>query len=218
MGGIFLNTIERKELKGELKYKDTVILTYQIQYPEITSSPYESGRKVFNQYNRQRALLLENRVKTQLYQDAKDLYDYNTANGYPVMVYEIVSQFTLTYQQGSIISLYNDQYEFTGGAHGNTIQTSQTWDLSLCQMLPLSYFYPDNPYYLLDILQVIYAEIKRQNESGENQYFENYCELVLETFRFENYYLTHTAIAIYFQQYDIAPYSSGIPVFFIPYP
>ena len=98
-----MNTIERKELKGELKYKDTVILTYQIQYPEITSSPYESGRKVFNQYNRQRALLLENRVKTQLYQDAKDLYDYNTANGYPVMVYEIVSQFTLTYQQGSII-------------------------------------------------------------------------------------------------------------------
>lgn len=92
-----MNTIERKELKGELKYKDTVILTYQIQYPEITSSPYESGRKVFNQYNRQRALLLENRVKTQLYQDAKDLYDYNTANGYPVMVYEIVSQFTLTY-------------------------------------------------------------------------------------------------------------------------
>lgn len=49
----------------------------------------------------------------------------------------------------------------------------------------------------------------------KNKYFENYCELVLETFRLENYYIIPNGIVIYFQQYDIAPYSSGIPIFYI---
>lgn len=95
------------------------------------------------------------------------------------------------------------------GAHGNTIRSSQNWNLRTGRQLPLSYFYPNNPNYVLDILRSIIAQIK---ENPEN-YFDNYCELVLETFNLESFYVTPESIAIYFQQYDIAPYSTGIPVF-----
>ncbi|MFU2363539.1 MAG: RsiV family protein, partial [Clostridiales bacterium] len=37
----------------------------------------------------------------------------------------------------------------------------------------------------------------------------------METINFDSYYLTPKGIVIYFQQYDIAPYSSGLPEFLI---
>lgn len=212
-----MNKIEKRELKGELKYKDTVVLTYKIEYPEMISSNYEFGKNVFNRYNKENAIKLEKHVINELYKEAVELYDYNTSHGYPVMIYEILLEYHITYNEDFIISLYYDQYEFTGGAHGNTVRISQNWDLRLGKRIALSYFYPNNPYYVIDILKNINNQIKEQIQAGSNYYFDNYCELVLETFRLENYYLTPNSIAIFFQQYDIAPYSSGIPVFYLPY-
>ncbi len=212
-----MSEIKNVELKNELKYKDTVILTYKIQYPKITSSSCEFGIDIFNKFNENKALELEQYVNTTLFKEAKDVYDYNKLNGYPIMVFEVILEYNITYNKDCIISLYYDQYEFTGGAHGNTIRTSQNWDLQNGCQIPLSYFYPNNSYYIIDILKNINSQIKEQIQSGSNQYFDNYCELVLETFNLESYYLTPNAIAIYFQQYDIAPYSSGIPVFYLMY-
>ena len=102
-----------------------------------------------------------------------------------------------------------------GGAHGNTIRTSQTWDLQFGRMLNLSYFYQNNPNYIIDILKNINKQIAKQEKNNPGIYFDNYCQLVLETFNPENFYLTKDGIVIYFQQYDIAPYSSGIREFLI---
>lgn len=211
-----MNQIEKKIIKGELKYKNTVILTYKIEYPQMIFSKYTRGKEIFNNYNKKKAFELEQYVKTDLYENAKEVYEYNKANGYTVMVYEVISEYHITYNEGFIVSLYQDEYQFTGGAHGNTIRTSQNWNLKEASIMPLSYFFPNNPYYIIDILKEINNQIKTQIEEGTNQYFENYCELVLETFNLNSYYITQKAIiAIYFQQYDIAPYSSGIPVFLI---
>ena len=212
-----MNKIEKRELKDELKYEGTVVLTYRIEYPEIVSSDYKYGKDVFNNYNKDKALTYENYVKNQLYRNAIELYKYNSENGYPIMVYEIVTEYEVTYNEDAILSLYFDQYEFSGGAHGNTIRTSQTWDLASCIILPLYYFYPNNPYFILEILKSIIEQIRIEIQEGVNQYFDDYCGLVIESFNPESYYLTKDSIAIYFQQYDIAPYSSGIPVFNIPY-
>lgn len=212
-----MNKIKTIELKNELKYNDTVILTYKIQYPKITSSSCKFGIDTFNKFNENKAIELEQYVNTTLFKEAKEVYDYNKLHGYPIMVFEVILEYNVTYNEGCIVSLYYDQYEFTGGAHGNTIRTSQNWDLQNGYQIPLSYFYPNNPYYIIDILKNINSQIKEQILSGSNQYFDNYCELVLETFNLESYYLTPNAIAVYFQQYDIAPYSSGIPVFYLMY-
>ena len=212
-----MNKIENRILKGELKYKNTVVLTYEIEYPEIVSSDYECGKKAFNRYNKEKALYLRELIFNELYKEASKLYDYNTSNGYPVMIYEIILQYNITYNKDFLISLYYDQYEFRGGAHGNTTRTSQTWNLQIGKRLALSYFCPNNPYYIINILKNINNQIKQQIDEGSNYYFDNYCELVLESFRLENYYLIESkkCLAIFFQQYDIAPYSSGIPVFYI---
>lgn len=208
-----MNKIFTKMLSDELKYNGTTILRYKIEYPEIRFSLTTQGEYAFNLYNKKKALELEKYCKEELYKQAIEVYKYNLENGYPIMVFEVVLAYTITYNQESIISLFYDQYTFTGGAHGNTVRTSQTWDLIKAKLIPLSYFFNNNPYFILDILKDINKQISEQIKNGENQYFDNYCELVLQTFNPANYYLYPDYIEVYFQQYDIAPYSSGIPTF-----
>ena len=80
-------------------------------------------------------------------------------------------------------------------------------------MIELNNLFPRNPYFMINILKQINEQIAKKPEI----YFEDTCNLVLETFNPKSFYLTPDNIVIYFQQYDIAPYSSGIRTFNISY-
>lgn len=210
--GDFMFRVEKKVIKNELTYKGSIIVTYEIEYPQIFSSYYDTSH--FNTLNLNKALSLEKYARETLFSDSKAQYDYNVANGYPIMVYELVFKYTITYNQAPIISLYQDEYVFTGGAHGSTVRTSQNWNLEYNEQFTLNDVYSHQPDYLLFILREINAQIQ---EKGVDLFFDDYCSLVLETFNPHQFYLTPNYVVIYFQQYDIAPYSTGIPTFEISY-
>ncbi len=210
MNKIKMNTVEK-----ELYYQGEVIVRYKIEYPEIITSYYNEGIQIFNHENRKSALELKEYAEGELYEQAKQTYEFNKKNGYPIMVYELVRECNITYNQNQLVSLYCDEYIFEGGAHGNTLRKSQNWDLKIAQEIPLQAFSKGNPYYLIDILKQINKQIAEQIENGVGSYFPQYCQLVLETFNLENYYLTPNGIVVFFQQYDIAPYSSGILTFLV---
>lgn len=204
-----MNFVKKNILEKELFYDGTIILKYHIEYPSIHSNTFENGITTFNEYNQRLAFELRNMTENELYKEAIELYKYNKENGYPTMIYEVYRNFVITFHFRNIISLYFDEYTFTGGAHGNTIRTSQTWNLNSGMMLDLYSFFPNNPYFMLNILKQINVEIQKEPDI----YFESTCSLVLDTFNPKNFYLTPNGIVIYFQQYDIAPYSSGIRTF-----
>lgn len=209
-----MKTVKKNILEKELFFDETLILKYHIEYPSIYLNTPEMGIMNFNVYNKKIAFNLKNEAENELYKEAIELYKYNKANGYPVMVYEIYRNYEITFNNYNIISLYIDEYIYTGGAHGSTIRSSQTWDLVKGNMLPLETFFRNNPYFMINILKKINIQISKQPEI----YFDNTCELVLDTFNPKNFYLTPNSIVIYFQQYDIAPYSSGIRTFNIKQP
>lgn len=200
-----MNIINKKIFKKELFYNEELVLKYYIEYPQICSN---SANK-FNTYNERLACEIKEKSENELYNQAVELYKYNKENGYPIMVYEVYRSFEVTYNCSNIVSLYIDEYIFSGGAHGNTIRTSQTWNLNCSAMIPIERFYPNNPYFLLNILK----EINKQISCNPEIYFDNTCNLVLNTFNPNSYYYTKNGVVIYFQQYDIAPYSSGIRTF-----
>lgn len=198
-------------LQREIKYHNTVVLTYYIEYPQIVSNHMTKGIKRFNVYNRQLGLELKNKSENELYNQAVETYQYNQENGYPNMVYEVYRTYEITLNMDHCISLYTDEYTYTGGAHGMTIRKSQTWGLPLGRMIALYELYPNNPYFLLNILNQINRQISQEPEI----YFEQACCLTVDAFNPDNFYLTSNELVIYFQQYDIAPYSSGIREFLI---
>ena len=206
-----MNTIKQVRWQEELKTDNTVILKYDIRFPQMTQSTYRLGQEIFNQYNEQVAKRLQQRAQTTLFEEAKQLYQYNKEHGYPVMVYEVILTDTITYHDETIISLYSDQYEYTGGANGTTTRVAQNWNLPIGRQIPLYQLFPQDPYFLL----AIFKQIQEQVQASPASYFENACCLAIQTFHPSQYYLTKEGIDVFFQVYDIAPHSSGIPVFSI---
>ena len=204
---------EKKIFSKELTYDNNVILKYRIEYPQICV-PYKRNEiRNFNIFNYDKAIKLKERVETELFQDAIEIYKHNKENGYSVMVFEVYSNFEITYSNDNTISLYIDEYFFTGGAHGNTIRSSQNWDMKNGMLFKLKDFFPYDSDYILDILRKIVKQIEESIQDGDNIYFDDYCCLLIKTFNLNNFYLEDNYIVIYFQQYDIGPYVSGIITF-----
>lgn len=59
----------------------------------------------------------------------------------------------------------------------------------------------------------IEQQIAKRIINNPSSYFNNYVSLIKKTFNTENFYLRANQFVIYFQQYDIAPYYTGIPEF-----
>lgn len=205
--------IENKVIKSEIKYRGEVILKYNIEYPQIIENMWKAGVQRFNKFNYTNAILLKKYAEGKLFEEAKETYEYNKENGYPIMVYELYYTFKVTYNTENIISIYSDKYVYTGGAHGMTTRTSQNWDLRVARQIKLQELFPREPNYVSKILTQINSKIAKDIENGNNIYFENYCCLTSENFNVNSYYLEDGKVVIYYQQYDIAPYSSGILTF-----
>ena len=98
-----MNKIRKIQLKDELKYMGTTILKYSIQCPEIIYTNNPKSKNIFNIYNKKIAKNLENYITTTLYEEAKKTYVYNKKNNFPVMVYEVILQYNITYNRDYII-------------------------------------------------------------------------------------------------------------------
>ncbi len=201
-----------KTLEDKFYCEDNLILEYKINYPQVVNNRCNFFK--FNSYNYKLALALQKNIEDNLLQEAQNLYEYNKSNGYPIMTYDVLQTYNITYNANNIISLYTEQYIYSGGAHGATNITGQTWNMKCSRLMSLSDFYPNNEYFILYLLKQINYEISKSSEN----YFDNYCTLVLETFNPNNFYITSSkTLCVFFGEYDIAPHSTGIPTFCVNY-
>lgn len=214
MGRMNLSTVKRGK---QYEYQHTPILQCHCTYPEFSSREHPASASRMNVYYRSMARRFAQTCNQTLYPLAVADYRNSVANDMPVHQYEADRSFTATYNKNCAVSLYTDQYEFTGGAHGSTTRSSETWRINRGTRLRLSELFPGNRRYALELKAEIRRQIAGQLKENEGMYFEDYPKLVEETFHPEQFYLTGEGLAVYFQQYDIAPYVTGIPVFIIPY-
>ena len=149
---IVTNTFEK-----ELYYKNTVVLKYKIEFPKIIGNSVGIHR--FNRFNFIKAIKLKQYVEKNLFKEAKELYDFNMSNGYPIMIYEIVSNFAITLNKNPYVSLYSDEYIFSGGAHGTTTRISQNWNIQTGNQITLNELFDGNCDYVLYILRDINNQI-----------------------------------------------------------
>lgn len=209
--------VEERILHQELYYKESKVITYTIKYPEFHSEEFALIVDKLNLLYRTKAKTIEKTVVNNLYQQAMVEYEYSVANGFPIRAFEVYVDYSITYNKNCTLSLYFDQYEYTGGAHGMTVRTSDTWDLVISDMMKLRDFFVCDDAYQEYIITNINLQIAEQIAAGDDIYFDDYFHLVRENFKPNNYYIVDEGIVIYYGLYDIAPYSSGIRTFLIPY-
>lgn len=129
----------------------------------------------------------------------------------PTFPFEIHSRYTVSKDNNVLISLYNDYYEYLGGAHGMTTRTSYTIDkekeklINLKELFVQGYKYGD----------IINKKIKEDIGKNPENYFDSGKEFkgISEN---QGFYIEDDNLVIYYQLYDIAPYVFGIPEFKIP--
>ncbi|HHX12957.1 MAG TPA: DUF3298 and DUF4163 domain-containing protein [Clostridiales bacterium] len=209
--------VEERILHQELYYKENKVMTYTIKYPEFYSEEFALIVDKLNVLYRTKANVYEKTVVNNLYQQAMVEYEYSVANGFPIRAFEVYADYNISYNKNCSLSLYFDQYEYTGGAHGMTVRTSDTWDLIRSNMMKLKDFFICDDAYQEYIITNISLQIAEQIIAGDDMYFDDYFHLVRENFKPNNFYLVDEGIVIYYGLYDIAPYAAGMRTFLIPF-
>ena len=204
--------ITEGRIAEELTYEDIAMVSADFRYPIVESGNKKVDKRLSGYY-RHIARTLLRRAKYELLPDAVDEWRFATENGYPFRPFEIVMKYTVTQNDDDILSLYYDVYEYTGGAHGTTKRSGDTWRASTGWFVDLMDFFPRGANYkriLTDNAVKIAAE---QTAAGTHQYFDNYPKLIKKYFSPSKFYVMPEAIAIFYDQYAIAPGYEGTPVF-----
>lgn len=193
------------------------MLNVNIEYPIISLPIVHPAQKKINLNYITVANSFFNYAKKTLLPNAIEQYEASIKQNYPFHPYEAFMKYTVTLKDNCTISTYYDQYEYTGGAHGNTIRLSDTHNLQNGNIIKLKDLFKGNVNYNAIIIKEIIAQAHKNIIKEPGIYFDNYEKLIVENYKEEHFYLTPKTVDIYYQQYDIAPYSSGIIVFSIPY-
>jgi hypothetical protein len=203
---------QREYIYNNVSILNTQMESYIVNIPKNITSEMNINTRISSQLME----FLRHNQNT-LFKESIKVYNDSIDNDFPIRPFESILKYYIPYNEQNFISNYRDDYQFTGGAHGNTIRKSDTWDIISGRLLPLYYFFPNNPNYKETILEEIQLQAKANMEANTGIYFDDYKELIAKYFNVNNYYLISDGIAIYYQQYDIAPYSTGIVVFELPF-
>lgn len=212
MKNIFNAKIVMKELLHDFNCKGILMVAFSSSYPCVYLKK-QSAQSRINKVIKSQVEGFYNYTKNTLFPEAMSEYKYAMENGFPFRPFEAVLNYTITYNRCNYLSMYRDGYEYTGGAHGTTQRQSDTFDTTSGRTFCLSDFFSNCPDYREYIIKQIINQADKNMRENPYIYFDNYKELIRENFNPENFYLTNEGIVIYFQQYEIAPYSTGIVEF-----
>ena len=109
------------------------------------------------------------------------------------------------YEDDAVLSLILYHYFYMGGAHGGTLAEGVVYDKQTGAVLPLSHFLRITPEQLREELTSAAFNLQSGLRLGSDLYSPDRLTEVPE-----NYYLGgHGKVCPFFQQYEIAPYSTG---------
>lgn len=211
-----MQTIIQKTLKDTMFYKNIPIFSYQINYPSFSTTCSLTSAQIINEYYARTAKNTEEYCRTVLYEQALESARYIQVNNPPFNSYTFDADYYITFNVGCVTSLYIDTYTYMGGAHGETKRTSNTWDFRTGNQLQL---YDMNPLTFLSISMLqkqIEQQIADRMVENPGSYFSDYRTLLQNTFNPNSFFLRPNNMIIYYQQYDIAPYYTGLPEFSFP--
>ncbi|MFA9379767.1 MAG: DUF3298 and DUF4163 domain-containing protein [Acetanaerobacterium sp.] len=209
-------------MESELSHQGRAVLHYKIEYPQFTGTYFQRMLGELSGIYKARAQSLQQGRVRELFcqaigQPASAQEGAENDNDAPLYKYELAVGFSTPYNENCMLSLCFDQYEFTGGAHGNTVRCSDTWNLQRGCYTLLRDLFARTVNYKSYIVENVNKQIAAQMESGDGIFFDDYAALTAKYFNDRQFHLTPEGIEVYYQLYEIAPYVFGIPTFVIPY-
>lgn len=127
--------------------------------------------------------------------------------------YSAFTTFKSPYNKGTLLSIPVRYAQYTGGANGLEVQTGYNFDLRNGKLLLLSDLFEKN----FNYKKVISDEVLRQIKANKENFFPETITSFKEIKGNHPYYIENGNLVIFYGPFDIAPHSSGIPEFKIPF-
>ena len=121
--------VKENVVARQLFYNNEPIMSFTIKYPSFESREFSQFTDYLNYYYFVKLVINSVDQLYELYNMAIQDYEYALANEFPVRPFEFYLDYSITYNENCTISLYYNTYTYTGGAHGNTIRKSDTWNI-----------------------------------------------------------------------------------------
>ncbi|MCX5751117.1 MAG: DUF3298 and DUF4163 domain-containing protein [Candidatus Saganbacteria bacterium] len=114
------------------------------------------------------------------------------------------------YLRGDIKSFVFTVFSFTGGAHPMTRTLTKTFNMKTGEQLNLNSFFNDDPTYPLRLYPLIVKDLKTR-QIADDQWIEE------GTHDLSKFAVTDTEIILFYDPYEVAPYSAGPQEVRIPF-
>lgn len=184
-------------------------INFDIKYPEVNLSDEHVKNKI-NASLKQSVYDFKKYIED-IYNETNSLYSGDADKSLDTFDYEGSSEFEYEIV-GNILSIKMKYVQFTGGAHPMTHVRGFNFDLKTGNDLKLEEIFNDKG--KKEYIDLINKEIMNViNKNPDNYFVEEFKGIGNNT----EYYLTKDGLNVFFQLYEIAPYSAGIPEFLIPY-
>lgn len=210
--GLVVENLEYHEVK---KIDNTDVLDVSLVYPQFKNPDHKPGLDMINTiFSNDFKVQKESAVKDQM-EMAKDAYEFSKESpDVPFLINSLAVGYELMNKDNSKISILQSFSVFTGGAHPNTGFSAKTYDVETGKPLKLEQITgktsEETKTMVTDQVLAIVEKSITANEGIYNASYKNDC---VQYFDSANFYLKDGKLYVFYQAYDIGPYSSGMPTF-----
>ena len=205
---------ETKPINQEITITDLTIkenheaLEVNIVFPLVQDVKNKQVEEKINQIIQEDILNFKNQLQT----ESEEYLQSARNEEWEIRKYVAFVDYIIHYQKDDLLSLSINYYSYTAGAHGYTLERAYNYNLVNGEEILLKDILKEKK----DYIDIINQEIKRQIELSPQEYFSEFS--VFQSISEEQpFYLIEDGVVVYFGLYEIAPYSSGIRYFEIPY-
>jgi hypothetical protein len=137
---------------------------------------------------------------TDLFKEQEEYLQQDTLDFQASMNWQIIIQNDIFFKSPRYISFMNENYGYTGGAHGNTIRSYFTFDLETNKLLSSSevFFIEKYP----ELIELQKASLVKAGHEIEGFWLEG---LKVD----QDFYVVENGIVFHYDQYEIASYAAG---------
>lgn len=132
----------------------------------------------------------------------------------PEAPFDFIVTWTPTQLNNNYLSFYIDIYYFTGGAHGASEIDAFNYDIAKKKEITISDFLNNSPDALQKLSVLTAQNVNSQLTSTEMQINDSLQQMITDGTaptldNYKNFNFNYNSLLIYFQQYQVAPGSSG---------
>jgi len=186
---------------------DNGTIEISLQYPQIDGLADKTVQDSINSFFRETAQA----AKDEGLKNASDMAGDDSGYAGSPNKHVTYFDYRIKYNQNGLLSVVLMDYQYTGGAHGLTVQSSRTFDLKTGAVYRLEDLFIDGADYVSIISGIVKDEIGKRVREG---ILPEYTFTPFESIKADqDFYLSNGAVVVYFQHYEYWPYAFGIQEF-----